>query len=156
MWYPINFVYSERTGPKRLGCGHRGQPCLPRPLKELRSCSSPRDFPDVAHCTRTFRPDRLHPSFQREDSPENCIDNFEKANACHQLGSARCFCHVTLSDPMHVEPCRSHHDSDAGRLGRVSPCRCRLSFKGKTCCRYTIFAKPKHVACGGCSLLRQT
>ena len=22
MWYPINFVYSERTGPKRLGCGH--------------------------------------------------------------------------------------------------------------------------------------
>ena len=63
MWYPINFVYSERTGPKRLGCGHRGQPCLPRPLKELRSCSSPRDFSDVAHCTRTFVPTVSTPHF---------------------------------------------------------------------------------------------
>ena len=33
MWYPKDFVYSERTGPKRLGCRHRGQPCLPRSLK---------------------------------------------------------------------------------------------------------------------------
>ena len=47
MWYPKDFVYSERTGPKRLGCRHRGQPCLPRSLKELRSCSSPRDFSDA-------------------------------------------------------------------------------------------------------------
>ena len=56
MWYPKNFVYSERTGPKRLGCRHRGQLCLPRSLKELRSCSSPRDFFrcfSVALSTRT-------------------------------------------------------------------------------------------------------
>ena len=55
MWYPKDFVYSERTGPKWLGCRHRGQPCLPRSLKELRSCSSPRDFSDAFQLTLSTR-----------------------------------------------------------------------------------------------------
>ena len=46
MWYPKNFVYSERTGPKRLGCRHRGQLCLPR---------SPQRTPQLFLTSRFFR-----------------------------------------------------------------------------------------------------